>query len=82
VLPFLYRERIVARVDLRAERTQGQLAVHAVHAETPGLDEEGYDALAGHLLRLANWLGLERVQLNCPRIEGSQLRRALSAAPV
>lgn len=82
VLPFLYRERIVARVDLRAERTQGQLAVHAVHAETPGLDEEGYDALAGHLLRLANWLGLERVQLSCPRIEGSQLRRALSAAPV
>lgn len=82
VLLFLYRERIVARVDLRAERTQGQLAVHAVHAETPGLDEEGYDALAGHLLRLANWLGLERVQLNCPRIEGSQLRRALSAAPV
>ncbi|NWL09198.1 winged helix-turn-helix domain-containing protein [Pseudomonas hunanensis] len=82
VLPFLYRERIVARVDLRAERTQGQLAVHAVHAETPGLDEERYDALAGHLLRLANWLGLERVQLNCPRIEGSQLRRALSAAPV
>ena len=82
VLPFLYRGRIAARVDLRAERAQGQLAVHAVHAEAPGLDEEGYHALAGNLLRLASWLGLERVQLNCPRMEGSQLRRALlSAAP-
>ncbi|KIY39773.1 MULTISPECIES: winged helix-turn-helix domain-containing protein [unclassified Pseudomonas] len=82
VLPFLYLERIAARVDLRAERAQGQLAVHAVHAEAAGLDEEGYQALAGNLLRLASWLGLERVQLNCPRAEGSQLRRALlSAAP-
>lgn len=82
VLPFLYRERIGARVDLRAERAQGQLAVHAVHVEAAGLDEEGYQALAGNLLRLAQWLGLGRVQLNCPRVEGSQLRQALlSAAP-
>ncbi|MFK0035684.1 winged helix-turn-helix domain-containing protein [Pseudomonas monteilii] len=83
VLPFLYRERIAARVDLRAERALGRLAVHAVHVEPPGLDEQGYQALAGNLLRLANWLGLASVQLNCPRTEGSQLRLALlSAAPV
>jgi uncharacterized protein YcaQ len=78
VLPFLHRERIAARVDLRAERA-GRLAVHAVHEED-GLDEEGYQALAIELRRLAGWLGLEQVQLNCPR-EGSRLRQALSAAP-
>ncbi|MFV7438016.1 winged helix-turn-helix domain-containing protein [Pseudomonas vlassakiae] len=82
VLPFLHRERIAARLDLRAERAQGQLAVHAVHAQSIALDAEGYQALAGNLLRMAQWLGLERVQLNCPRAEGSQLREALlSAAP-
>jgi uncharacterized protein YcaQ len=82
VLPFLYRERIAARLDLRAERALGQLAVHAVHTESIALDDEGYQALAGHLLRMARWLGLERVQLNCPRAEGSRLRQALlSAAP-
>ncbi|MFJ4343919.1 winged helix-turn-helix domain-containing protein [Pseudomonas sp. NPDC089401] len=82
VLPFLNRERIAARLDLRAERAQGQLAVHAVHGESIPLDEEGYQALAVTLLRLARWLGLERVQANCPRAEGSRLRQALlSAAP-
>ena len=82
VLPFLFEERIAARVDVRAERAHGRLAVHAVHAEPGGLGEAGYQALAGQLLRLAQWLGLESVQLNCPREEGSQLRQALlSAAP-
>ena len=80
VLPFLFDERIAARVDLRAERALGQLAVHAVHAEADGLGEVGYETLAAQLLRLARWLGLERVQLNCPREEGSQLRRALLSA--
>lgn len=83
VLPFLYGERIAARVDLRAERAQGQLAVHAVHEELPGLGEEGYQALALKLWQLAGWLGLARIQLNCPREEGSRLRQALlSGAPV
>lgn len=82
VLPFLHRERIAARLDLRAERGHGRLAVHAVHEEERGLDEEGYQALAIELRRLAAWLGLEQVQLNCPRAEGSRLRQALlSGAP-
>lgn len=78
VLPFLHDERIVARVDLRAERAQGRLAVHAVHEEAVGLDEPGMQALAGQLRQMADWLGLADIQLNCPR-EGAQRLRKLLA---
>jgi uncharacterized protein YcaQ len=78
VLPFLHNERIAARVDLRAERAAGRLAVHAVHEEEAGLDDEGMLALAMNLRRMADWLGLERVQLNCPRASAYRLRVALA----
>ncbi|MBV4488333.1 winged helix-turn-helix domain-containing protein [Pseudomonas sp. SWRI153] len=78
VLPFLHNERIAARVDLRAERAAGQLAVHAVHEEAPGLDEEGMLALATNVRRMADWLGLARVQLNCQRESAGRLRVALA----
>lgn len=77
VLPFLHHERIAARVDLRAERALGRLAVHAVHEELTGLDEEGMRALAHHLRQLADWLGLEQVQVNCARASGVRLKLAL-----
>ena len=41
----------------------GRLAVHAVHEEESGLDEEGMLALAVNLRRMADWLGLAQVQL-------------------
>jgi uncharacterized protein YcaQ len=78
VLPFLHNERIAARIDLRAERVAGRLAVHAVHEEEMGLDDEGMLALAVSLRRMADWLGLERVQLNCPRASAYRLRVALA----
>lgn len=78
VLPFLHNERIAARVDLRAERAAGQLAVHAVHEEETGLDEEGMLALALSLRRMASWLGLARVQLNCQRESAARLGMALA----
>jgi uncharacterized protein YcaQ len=78
VLPFLHNERIAARVDLRAERAAGRLAVHAVHEEETGLDEEGMLALAVNLRQMADWLGLAQVQLNCPRASADRLRVALS----
>ncbi|WP_025127193.1 winged helix-turn-helix domain-containing protein [Pseudomonas sp. PH1b] len=77
VLPFLHNERIAARVDLRAERTQGRLAVHAVHEEPFGLDEEGVRALALQLRKMADWLGLEQIQLNCQRDGAQRLREVL-----
>lgn len=73
VLPFLHNERIAARVDLRAERAAGCLAVHAVHEEESGLDEEGMQALASQLRELAQWLGLAEVQVNCQRESGRRL---------
>src|SRR5690606_13875683 len=78
VLPFLHNERIAARVDLRAERAANRLAVHAVHEEEAGLDEEGMLALAVNLRRMAQWLGLAQVQLNCPRASAARLREALA----
>ena len=76
VLPFLHNERIAARIDLRAERAAGRLAVHAVHEEEPGLDEEGMFALAANLRRLADWLGLPEVLINCQRASAARLRVA------
>jgi uncharacterized protein YcaQ len=79
VLPFLYNERIAARIDLRAERAPGRLAVHAVHEEEKGLDEEGMQALARNLRQLADWLGLPEVQINCQRASAARLRAAFLA---
>lgn len=76
VLPFLHNERIAARVDLRAERVLGRLAVHAVHEEEQGLDGEGMLALARNLRQMADWLGLPQVQLNCQRASAARLRVA------
>lgn len=79
VLPFLHNERIAARIDLRAERAAGRLAVHAVHEEEPGLDEEGMHALAANLRQLADWLGLPDVLINCQRASAARLRVAFLA---
>jgi len=77
VLPFLHHERIAARVDVRAERANGCLAVHAVHEEEQGLDEPGMLALALNLRQMADWLGLQQVKLNCQRPSAARLRLAM-----
>ncbi|WP_342244452.1 winged helix-turn-helix domain-containing protein [Pseudomonas sp. OTU5201] len=67
VLPFLHDERLVARVDLRAERAQDRLAVHALHEEERGLSETGMQELAENLQEMARWLGLGEVAVTCHR---------------
>jgi uncharacterized protein YcaQ len=63
VLPFLWRDRIVGRADLKSERREGTLVVRALHLErgtrrSAALD----DAFDRALERLRRTIGLDGVQ--------------------
>ena len=57
VLPFLYGDALVARVDLKADRAANTLRVQSTHWE-PGAPPAAKPALGRHLADMALWLGL------------------------
>jgi uncharacterized protein len=76
VFPFLYGDRLVARVDLKSDRTAGVLRVLGAFAEDHPTDE-AVAALVGTLSEMATWQGLGAVQI-APR---GDLAAALQRTP-
>jgi hypothetical protein len=63
VLPFLLGDRLVGRVDLKADRAHSTLVAHAVHYENGVQARDVDEPLRAELRLMADWLGLEKVAL-------------------
>ncbi len=76
VLPFLVDDKIVARVDIKADRQAGELLVLAAHEEANSDRDICVARLANELRELQQWLGLSATKVR----RHNSYSRALAAA--
>lgn len=80
VLPFLCGDRLVARVDVKADRHAGTLVVPGVFGE-PGIDQARVATeLAGELQLVAQWLDLPRIHIGDRGDLAAVVRRRVPAS--
>jgi uncharacterized protein YcaQ len=80
VLPFLVGDRLVARVDLKADRAAHTLRALSVHGEADVDASAVAAALAPELRLMATWLGLDRVSVGGGDL-GPAVRAEVRALP-
>ncbi|HEY6644037.1 winged helix-turn-helix domain-containing protein [Povalibacter sp.] len=76
VLPFLLAEQLVGRVDLKSDRARSRLQVRGGSTEEGVSVKKNSKPLAIELQSLAQWLGLERVEVTSRR---GELMKALKS---
>jgi uncharacterized protein YcaQ len=79
VLPFLFGQNFVARLDLKADRTNNVLRVVGAFAEPQTEPKTFVHAVAAELQSMAAWLGLEKIAISKYGDLAPMLRSALSS---